>query len=193
MSRLDPQKHHRRSIRLPGWDYRTPGVYFLTICTHERECLFNNQAWANIARIVWTNIPTHSDRIVLDEWVLMPNHIHGILVLTDSLASGAPVTPFDWRWATQSPAAEPRRFANAPSGSLGSIVRSYKAAVTRRINERCNTLGCKRWQRGYYERIVRDNHELERIRLYVQDNPARWAEDRDNLDALLERMTYHDK
>jgi REP element-mobilizing transposase RayT len=191
MSPLDSRKHHRRSIRLPGWDYRTPAVYFITICTHNRECLFDNRAWADVAAAVWLAIPTNVARVVLDEWVIMPNHLHGLLVLTDEDGGGGPVGPFDWRWATPTPPAAPRPFANAPSGSLGSIVRSYKAAVTRRINERCQTLGCKRWQRGYYERIVRDNHELDRIRRYVQDNPARWAEDRDNLDALLGRMTYH--
>jgi REP element-mobilizing transposase RayT len=191
MSQCDPRKHHRRSIRLPGWDYRTSAVYFITICTHNRECLFDNRTWADVAATAWLAIPTNVPRVVLDEWVIMPNHLHGVLILTDDVG-GVPVGPFDWRWAAPTPSAEPRRFANAPSGSLGSIVRSYKAAVTRRINERCGTLGCKRWQRGYYERIVRDNHELERIRLYVQDNPARWAEDRDNLDALLERMAYHD-
>ena len=69
--------------------------------------------------------------------------------------------------------------------------RSCKAAVTNRINHQAHTVGCKRWQRGYYERIVRDDQELERIRIYIRRNPERWAEDRDNLAALLERMTYH--
>jgi REP element-mobilizing transposase RayT len=187
----DPRRHHRRSIRLPGWDYRTPAAYFLTICTHQREYLFDNQTWAGIASAAWMAMPTHVDRVVLDEWVLMPNHIHGVLILTDAHTGGTPVEPFSWRWAAPPPSAEPRRFANAASGSLGSIVRAYKAAVTRRINERSGTLGTKRWQRGYYERITRDDHELGRIRVYIQENPARWAEDRDNLDALLMRMTYH--
>jgi REP element-mobilizing transposase RayT len=186
----DPRRHRRRSIRLPGWDYRTAAAYFLTICTHHREYLFDNQTWAGIASTGWMAIPTHADRVMLDEWVLMPNHLHGVLILTGP-ASGAPAEPFTWRWAAP-PSPEPRRFANAASGSLGSIVRAYKAAVTRRINERSGTLGARRWQRGYYERIVRDDHELVRIRAYIRENPARWAEDRDNLDALLERMIYHD-
>lgn len=137
-------------------------------------------------------IPSHAERVVLDEWVLMPNHLHAVLILTDDRASGAPLAPFTWHWSIPPSSTEPRQFANAVSGSLGSIVRAYKAAVTRRINERCGTLGTKRWQRGYYERIIRDDHELGRIRDYIRANPARWASDRDNLDALLERMTYHD-
>ena len=188
MSHSGPRRQ-RRSIRLPGWDYRTPAAYFLTICTYRREYLFENQAWANLAAVVWTAIPAHATHVVLDEWVIMPNHLHGLLILVGDNSSREPTGPFDWRWAA--PAAEPRRFANAVAGSLGSIVRSYKAAVTRRINEQSNTPGQQRWQRGYYERIVRDDHELARIRSYIRENPTRWAEDRDNLDNLLERMTHH--
>lgn len=185
----DPRRHHRRSIRLAGWDYRTSAAYFVTICTHERECLFLDIQWGNIAETCWLNIPKTASRIVLDEWVVMPNHVHGILILTES--ADTPVAPFNWRHAPPLPDFETRSFANAPAGSLGAIIRSYKAAVTRRINHRCHTPGHKRWQRGYYERIVRDQSELERIRTYIHENPNRWAEDRDNLDELLKRMVYH--
>ena len=189
MSPSGPRRR-RRSIRLPNWDYRTPAAYFLTICTNQREYLFENPAWANIAAATWMAIPSHETHVVLDEWVIMPNHLHGVLILVGEAGDRGTGGPFDWRWTAPS-AAEPRRFANAAAGSLGSIVRGYKAAVTRQINERCGTLGHKRWQRGYYERIVRDDHELGRSRSYIRENPARWAEDRDNLDRLLERLTYH--
>lgn len=188
---FDPRRHDRRSIRLPGWDYRAAAAYFITICTHERECLFLDLAWRNIAETAWRKIPSTSPRVVLDEWIVMPNHVHGILILTDP--ADTPAAPFDWRHTPPLPAAEPRSFANAPAGSLGAIVRSYKAAVTRRVNHQCGTRGHKRWQRGYYERIVRDDRELDRIRVYIRQNPSRWAEDRDNLEALLERMMYHDR
>jgi len=188
MSRFDPHKHNRRSIRLPGWDYRAAAIYFVTICTHGRECFFDDPAWATVATTAWTAIPQHAGRVALDEWVLMPNHLHAILVLTDEPADATDTSSFDIRWASLLPTPEPRRFANVPSGSLGSIIRSYKAAVTRRINERCRTPGQPRWQRGYYERVVRDDRELERIRAYIRENPARWAKDRDNLDAVLDRM-----
>ena len=187
----DPRRHHRRSIRLAGWDYRTSAAYFVTICTHERECLFLDRVWGNIAETSWLNLAQTASRVVLDEWIVMPNHVHGILILTE--IADAPVAPFNWRHAPPLPETEPRPFANAPAGSLGAIIRSYKAAVTRRINHLCHTRGHKRWQRGYYERIVRDQPELERIRTYIRQTPSRWAEDRDNLDELLERMVYHER
>ena len=187
----DPRRHHRRSIRLAGWDYRTSAAYFVTICTHERECLFLDRVWGNIAETSWLNLAQTASRVVLDEWIVMPNHVHGILILTE--IADAPVAPFNWRHAPPLPETEPRPFANAPAGSLGAIIRSYKAAVTRRHHHLCHTRGHKRWQRGYYERIVRDQTELERIRTYIRQNPSRWAEDRDNLDELLERMVYHER
>ena len=186
----DPRRHHRRSIRLAGWDYRTSAAYFVTICTHQRDCLFLDPTWCAIAETSWQKIPETASRVVLDEWIVMPNHMHGILILTE--IAGAPVAPFDWRHGLPRPEVGPRPFANAPAGSLGAIIRSYKAAVTRRINHLCHTRGHKRWQRGYYERIVRDQFELERIRTYIRQNPSRWAEDHENLDSLLERMVYHD-
>jgi REP element-mobilizing transposase RayT len=185
----DHRPHHRRSIRLRTWDYRTAAAYFVTLCTHQRECLFFDDAWRATAETTWSDIPSHQPRVVLDEWVVMPNHLHGILILTDD--GHAPVGPFNWRHPATPSMTGPRTFANAAAGSLGALVRSYKAAVTNRINHQARTLGCKRWQRGYYERIVRDDQELDRIRIYIRQNPQRWAEDRDNLAALLERMTYH--
>ena len=186
----DPHRHHRRSIRLPGWDYRTSAAYFVTICTHERECLFLDPLWCDIAETGWLKISKTESRVLLDEWIVMPNHVHGILILTE--IAGAPDAPFNWRHAPPLPEPGPRPFANAPSGSLGSIIRGYKAAVTRRINHLCHTRGHKRWQRGYYERIIRDQCELERVRVYIRENPSRWTEEGDNLDGLLERMVYHD-
>ena len=78
----DPQKHHRRSIRLKGWDYRTPGMYFVTICTHQRQNLFEDPVLKEVVEITWRLIPEqrHAKHVRLDEWIVMPNHLHGILV-----------------------------------------------------------------------------------------------------------------
>ncbi len=188
MADPEPQKHHRRSIRLSGWDYRDAAVYFVTICTHNRENIFDEPTWADVAKATWQAIPSHSVRVVLDEWVLMSNHLHGLLALTDSPNDAVFTGRFDMRWATPANESGGRTFANAPSGSLGAIIRSYKAVVTRHVNRMRNTPSAKVWQRGYYERIVRDERELERIRAYIQDNPARWAADQDELNVLLTRM-----
>lgn len=189
MSHHSDNNYHRRSIRLPNWDYRKAGAYFVTICTYQREPHFDDPQKREAAADAWQAIPSHSSRVTLDDWVLMPDHLHGILVLSDSKEAPQPADKFDMRWAVSpTEASLPRMFANAPSGSLGAIVRSYKSVVTRQINRLRRTPSGKVWQRGYYEHIIRDVRELERIRAYIQNNPARWAAEHDDLNVLLTRM-----
>lgn len=202
--RYDPHRHHRRSIRLPDWDYRTQAFYFITICTHNRENLFAAEPPAEIAANRWLFIPQqpHAKGVVMDEWVIMPNHLHGLLLLPgpppDDEKDGdrevvRPGLPFDIRYAT--PHTPESTFDGRPKllpGSLGAIIGSYKSGVTRRINALRRTPGRRVWHRGYYEHIVRDHRELQRIQLYIRENPARWAEDHENLDAVIGRMTYRE-
>ncbi|VAW33368.1 hypothetical protein MNBD_CHLOROFLEXI01-937 [hydrothermal vent metagenome] len=180
MNKFDPHKHHRRSIRLSGWDYRSPGYYFVTFCTHERQNLFENLDFRDIAVHALARIPEqqHARHIVVDESVVMPNHGHVV---------------FDFRaFPIQADMTKSMgNFENALAGSLGVVVGRYKTAVTTRINNLRQSPGAKVWQRGYYERIIRNERELEATRQYIINNPARWAEDKDNLDALLAKMTYH--
>ena len=203
-NRYDPDRHHRRSLRLPDWDYRTHAYYFVTICTHNRENLFAAAPLAEIAEVMWPLIPNqpHAQSVYLDEWVIMPNHLHGLVLLPGPASDATvdpeeeallPGLPFDMRYAAHPPA-EPTpgdRPKLAP-GSLGAIMGNYKSGVTRRINALRRTPGHRVWQRGYYEHIVRDHRELERIQIYIRENPARWAEDRDNLDAVIARMTHRE-
>ena len=182
----DPDKHHRRSIRLKGHDYTQPGAYFVTICTRDRESLFGhvvngemrlNEA-GEIARRCWGDIPSHFPHAALDAFVIMPNHVHGIVLV-----------------GAQFIAPDPR---DGPIGRvpvLGDIVRAYKATATRLVRRRddgATNLGAMDkgvmnhaptgfgWQRGYYEHIVRTEGELMSIREYVMGNPARWDEDENN-------------
>jgi REP element-mobilizing transposase RayT len=175
----DPQKHHRCSIRLQDWDYRFPGYYFVTICTYRRLNLFDDSALKEIVEMTWRLIPEHphASHVQLDEWIVMPNHIHGILALTR--LEGDPEAP------PPEKGARPR--------SLSSIIGTFKSMVTRRINRARGTPGGKVWQRGFYERIVRNDRELQAIRRYIRANPARWAEDRENLDSLIARMETGDR
>ena len=180
MNGYDPNKHHRRSIRLQGWDYRSPGLYFVTICTHERANLFDNSDYKDIAVRALTRIPEqkHAQHVLVDESVIMPNHAHVILDFID--------------YAVQADLTKSvGEFENALAGSLGVVVGRYKTAVTTRINHLRRSIGSKVWHRGYYERIIRNERELHATRQYIIENPARWAEDRENLDALLAKMTYH--
>jgi putative transposase len=180
MGKYDPQKHQRRSIRLSEWDYRSPALYFVTICTHQRQNLFDNPAYQEIAVHALARVPQqdHARHVMVDESTVMPNHVHVIFDFVDYPAQMDPSRPVG-------------QFENALAGSLGVVVGRYKTAVTTRINQLRHSIGARVWQRGYYERIIRNERELADTRQYIIDNPRRWAEDRDNLDALLAKMTYH--
>jgi putative transposase len=176
----DSFNHHRRSIRLKEYDYSQAGAYFVTICAEHRECLFGDivggemrlNAIGHATMECWGALPQHFPHAELDEFVVMPNHVHGILVIVDDgrgTACRAPTT---------------EQFGNPISGSLATIVRSFKSAVTKRINEMRDTQGANAWQRNYYEHIIRNERELERIRTYIVGNPAMWDKDENNPAAM---------
>lgn len=154
---------HRRSIRLGWYDYRWSGWYFITAVTHERQPVFAERqgtdlTLTNLGRLVdhvWAEIPRHFRHVSIDAFVIMPDHIHGIVVL-----HGVP----------RSPAAAGLRVS---SGSLAAVVRSFKAAVSRRAGDHELHTGLL-WQRNYFERIIRDERSLIRVRQYIADNPAEW-------------------
>jgi REP element-mobilizing transposase RayT len=165
----NPGKHHRRSIRLKGYDYSRAGMYFLTVCTQDRACLFGdvvdgemqlNEA-GRVAEQCWRGIPFHFPDTVLDAFVIMPNHVHGIV------AVGA---------KNFSPLRSPLRAGT--SRTIGSVIRGFKIGVTKWMRQ--NGLIHEVWQRNYYEHIIRNDESLNRIRQYILDNPARWAMDREN-------------
>ncbi|WP_448592212.1 transposase [Thermoflexus hugenholtzii] len=189
----DPQCHHRRSIRLPGYDYTQPGAYFVTIVTHNRMPLFGEivdgemrlNEYGEIVRAEWFRTAIVRPYVVLhpDEFVVMPNHVHGIVwIVGDDNAmvgaqrrcapTGATITT--WRAVG---GATP---TNVIPGSLGAIVRSFKSITARRINDLRDTPGAPVWQRNYYEHIIRNEEALARIRAYIQANPERWADDLEN-------------
>ena len=183
----------RRSIRLANWDYRERGAYFVTICTHERAVLFEDERFAAIARKAWLRLIKPGAHIEHGDFVLMPNHVHGIIWLTGATTVGAQrrggrVAP-SLRSASGarvdqaiSHGAAPLRPDGTPisvlPGSLGGVVRGYKSFTTNRINRVRGTAGAPVWQRNYYERVIRDERELEAVRAYILDNPRRWAEDK---------------
>lgn len=176
-TRHDPDRHHRRSIRLKGYDYSSPGAYFVTICTHRQEPLFGEvgdgemvlSKFGQIAHDEWLASPNIRREIELDAFVVMPNHIHGIVWIVVGATGRSPLHG-------QSPL-RPR--GPAPK-SLGAFVAGYKSAVTKRINQRRDTPGHPVWQRNYWEHIVRTERALDAIRRYIADNPVRWSLDRYN-------------
>jgi len=160
---FNPEIHHRQSNRLRGWDYTTPGAYFVTICTCGREPLFEDAAYREIAENAWRAIPTypHAAAIALDEYVVMPDHVHGILLIDDGGA-----VEEDGRCT---------RDERLRAGSVGAIVGNFKSLVARRINSLRGTPGERVWQRGYHDHIIRNDREMDAIREYIRENPARWA------------------
>ncbi len=184
-----PDVHHRRSIRLPAYDYAQAGAYFVTICTHERELLFEDTGLRSVVYNGWSDLKKRFSFVRLDQFVIMPNHIHGIIWIRRpdvgaQLVANRQHTPLMEVIDRQngirlSDHAAPLHPAVVPR-SLGAIVRSFKAVTAKRINRFRGTPGARQWQRDYYERIIRDEDELTRIRQYIRDNPAKWAEDKNN-------------
>jgi REP element-mobilizing transposase RayT len=186
--RYDPDKHHRRSIRLKGHDYSQPGAYFVTIRTLERACLFghvvNGEMRLNdageIARRGWEDIPRHFPLVELDAFVIMPNHVHGIIVIQGRGEASA-IPPHVSEEQPRSDASPLQQRPNGTQpGSLSAIVQNFKSISTRIMNAARGMLRAPVWQRNYYEHVVRNDEELKAIREYILRNPARWDEDENN-------------
>jgi len=161
----DRTRHHRRSIRLQGYDYGLEGAYFVTLVCKDRVPLFVDPGLRGVADEAWLWLATQYSHVSLDEYIIMPNHLHGIVVLRDAAEGGsrtAPTTP-----------AFPRK-------ALGRLVGAFKTVSTKRINQAMGTPGAVVWQRNYWERVIRNEEEMNRIRQYIVDNPARWGEDPEN-------------
>ncbi len=158
--KFDPKQHHRRTIRLQGYDYASEGGYFITICTKERQCILGrvleekmfSNAFGKIVEECWNEIPKYFPLIQLDAFVVMPNHIHGILI---NLGQENP---------------------------LGNIIGYFKYQSTKKI---CSLPGNGipfRWQRNYYEHVIRGEKDLNQIREYILNNPLQWSLDENNPD-----------
>ncbi|MBI2506292.1 MAG: transposase [Candidatus Latescibacteria bacterium] len=205
--KFDPDKHHRRSIRLKGYDYSEPRTYFITICIANRhQPLFGKivnddmilNEYGTIAHDEWIKTGALRPHVALDEFVVMPNHVHGIIRLTHrrGTARRAPTDDAPGTASTplrRAPAENHEQFGKPTVGTLPTIVRSYKSAVTKRINELRNTPGTPVWQRNYYEHIIRNEDILKAIRRYIQNNPLSWVYDQNNPRAsrLSHNVAHH--
>jgi putative transposase len=165
-----PQTRHRRSIRLAGYNYGSPGAYFVTVCAHGQQCIFCVPEFRDAIEEAWRQIPLHFPNARPDEFVIMPNHVHGILSILEGNVVGA---------QHAAPLRVARTLAVKP-GSLGAMLRSFKSAAARRVNELRHTPRAAVWQRNYYERVIRNEDELSGIRDYIHLNPLKWELDREN-------------
>jgi len=186
-TRDTPATYSRRPLRLRGFDYYREGAYFVTICTRNRECLFGDVAngkmclneAGRVVHTVWDGLSDRFPTIELVSFVVMPNHVHGILVVGAALAppkrrkAGAGLAP-PRRGAASS---APMRFA---STTLGNVLRASKSISAISVNRLLSRSGQPLWQRNYYEHVIRDEESLNRLREYIATNPLRWELDREN-------------
>lgn len=169
--------HHRKNIRLKGYNYSKPDSYFVTICTKDRKCLFGENVdeelflnqMGKIVEKYWLEIPMHFPNVVYDEFVIMPNHIHGIIVITND---DNPVGSILELTLQELYDRKQRRLMTLPK-----IVGRFKMNSAKQINIIRNLPRKPVWQRNYYEHIFRDEASLNRIRNYIRDNPKNWKED----------------
>ncbi|MDK1118867.1 MAG: transposase [Anaerolineae bacterium] len=170
-------KGNRRSVRVPGYDYTSPGEYFITVAAYKREMLFGEiendemrlNALGKIVSDCWHEIPNHFPHVDLDAFVVMPNHIHGIIVITDNIRRGT---------IYRAPTETTEQFGKPIPGSIPTIMRTFKAAVTRRIGRDGHESSV--WQRNYSEHIIRGDRDRRRIHDYILANPENWDPDEDN-------------
>ena len=171
----NPDTYRRRSIRLKGYDYTQAGAYFVTVVTYGRECLFGDVVDGDMVlnengQIIveeWVRTADIRPNVSLDVFIVMPNHIHSIIMIADGRGTlqRAPTT---------------ERFGQPTSNSIPTIIRLFKSVTTKRINEVRGRPGGAVWQRNYYEHIIRDEDDLCRIREYIVNNPLQWEVDREN-------------
>jgi putative transposase len=198
--KYNPNKHHRRSIRLKGYDYSKAGLYFITMCCKNRACLFGKivdkkmvlNDTGVIVQQCWEDIPNHFPNVVLHEFVVMPNHIHGIIRIV-----GANHHSPDNNSQNHSPDNNSQHSPNNHSQyvssdnhslvngaknvsplrtpTIGSVVRGFKIGVTKWMRQNTNIHMV--WQRNYWEHIIRDRNSYVKISKYIVNNPAKWNDD----------------
>ncbi len=162
VNNTEPQR--RKSIRLRGYDYSLPGAYFVTINVHDRQKVLSSivddqVVLTDLGKIVtetWINLPGHYQKIDIDEFIVMPDHLHGVIVLHEN------VTP----------------------KSISEIVRGFKTFSAKKINTLKNISGKCFWQRNFYEHVIRDEYDLNRIRQYIHENPLKWFDGKGNVSPM---------
>jgi putative transposase len=179
--RYDPERHHRKSIRLPDYDYRHIGGYFITLCTHQREMLFGAiiggdvilNEYGHIVLDAWMETAIIRPGVLLDEFIVMPNHFHAIVFLPNAAELAAVGAH------SRAPSGPDAALQRAPK-SLGAMIAGFKSTVTTQINILRASPRTPVWQRNFYEHIIRDDEGLRRTREYISSNPTSWEFDAEN-------------
>ncbi len=187
----------RRSLRLRGYDYSQPGAYFVNICTKDNSPQFGEirghdmklNERGSIVEKVWIEIPDHFTNVTLDDFIVMPNHVHGIVIISDVgvIHAGAihelpRQRDPKYKNATQQDALERNSPIARRRMTLPMVIGYYKMNTAKAINIANDSRGKPVWQRNYYEHIIRNEDALNRIRRYIQENPIKWPTDLENLN-----------
>jgi len=159
----------RKRNRLENYDYSQAGYYFVTICTKDREEFFgsvrqgsmNLSRYGEITNQCWYDLPKHYFNCSLDLFVIMPNHVHGIIVIHGEKIVGNGLKPF-------------------PTNDLSEIVRGFKTFSSRRINEEMTGNDKFHWQKSFYDHVIRNEKSLDNLRRYISNNPLKWELDIEN-------------
>jgi len=172
--------HQRQSIRLPEYDYSQPGAYFVTVVTHLRKNIFGeiidgqmylNQA-GKIVEQTWLNIPLHFPNTSCEIFVVMPNHIHGIIeIINEEIVGARHASPL-----------RSTGINGVKPGSIGAIIGSFKSAATKHLHQTKTIIQEKIWQPNYYEHIIRDEQDYQKVYEYIMNNPLNWLLDEENIE-----------
>ncbi len=168
--------YKRKSLRLSGYNYSNPGAYFVTICTQGKKNLLDLTCVQNMIKLVWINLPYRFPILTLDEFTILPNHIHAILWLKN---------PLNDNEETNLLYPDNKDRSTLPAVSLGQIIQAFKSITTYKYiievkKKNCMMFDRRLWQRNYFEHVIRTESSLKRIREYIVNNPARWEFDREN-------------
>jgi len=187
---------HRKQLRLRGYDYAFPGVYFVTICSAGKRPVFGSirgesivlSRAGEIVRCEWIALVERFARLVLDEFVIMPNHLHDVLAFVGQVGGasrgttgGASPSPTTTNTTTKPGGAslDPKGGAS-PSPTLFDVIGAFKSISTIKVNKLLGRRGVPLWQRSYYEHIVRTGEDLRKIQRYISENPLMWSLDPEN-------------
>jgi len=187
-------KFRINSARHPIWDYADDGIYFITICTQDKINYFGDvvneemdlNGVGDVVNKFWLEIPKHFNNVILDEYIVMPNHVHGIIFIDNNDISTererrdvALQRLYDYHGKNRQMSK-----ISPQQKSLSTIIRSYKSICTKIINQKYFTINFA-WQSRFYDRIIRNEHELNNVRNYIYNNPYKWTINRNNIENLF--------
>jgi REP element-mobilizing transposase RayT len=165
-------------MRLPEYDYSMPGAYFITACTKKRELLFHRPDVKLAVESAWQSLLDIFANLELGDFIVMPNHVHCIIWIVGE--GTYHLHPGTWKHDGVRRDGQLPIPTNTKFETLSNMIGAFKTTAAARVNKLRGSIGLPVWQKSFHDRIVRNERELERIHKYIQNNPIKWEEDRDN-------------